>query len=141
MCNNYRSRYVAKEIGRGPKGSLVVEFFAAVRPLSCSKFLLALACTDKFPDENGVLRKSSRTQKCLVRGGASQSNCRKSCANLKCTSVWHEKRRHVLGGGNRKSVDGIRARPRSPRNFYNKNKQLGVSVHGDDFKVLGFMPS
>ena len=57
VSKNYRSRYVAKEIRRGLKGSLIAEFFAAMQPLMCSKLLLALACTDGFPDENGVLRK------------------------------------------------------------------------------------
>ena len=52
---NYRSRYVAKEIKKGSKGSLVAEFFAAMPPLSCSKLLLILAMCDRIPDSQGNL--------------------------------------------------------------------------------------
>ena len=62
VSKNYWSRYVGKKISRGPQGSLVAEFFAATPPLGCLKFLLVWACADKFPDENSMLRKSSRTQ-------------------------------------------------------------------------------
>ena len=70
--------HVVKAIRRGPKGSLCAEFFAAVPSRNCSQFLLALACTERF-------FKQGR--------GASQSNCRKSCANLKCRRLAFSRRR------------------------------------------------
>ena len=53
---NYRSRYVAKEIKKGARSSLVAEFFAAMPPLSCSKLLLILAVTRRIPDAHGKLQ-------------------------------------------------------------------------------------
>ena len=56
--------------------------------------------------------------------------------------VWHERRRHVLEGGNCKSVGGIggvRVSPRIAVNFYIKDQQLRVSEHRDHFIVLGSM--
>eukprot|EP00971_Amphidinium_carterae_P347051 6488867-Amphidinium_carterae.1 len=52
---NYRSRWVAKEIKKGVKSSLVSEFFAAMPPTSSSKTLLALAMTSRIPDSDGNL--------------------------------------------------------------------------------------
>ena len=45
----YRSRYVAKEIKKGARSSLVVAYFAAMPPLQGCKFLLILAVTRSFP--------------------------------------------------------------------------------------------
>ena len=51
----YRSRYVAMEIKGGVKSAFAPEFFAAMPPLSSSKFLCNLAVTTYFPGQDGKL--------------------------------------------------------------------------------------
>ena len=50
---NYRSRYVAKEIKRGVRTSLVAEYFAAMPPIHGCRFLFILALTQQFVDLHG----------------------------------------------------------------------------------------
>eukprot|EP00973_Karenia_brevis_P035869 4948851-Karenia_brevis.AAC.1 len=47
---NYRSRYVAKEIKKGTRSSLVAEYFAAMPPIHGCKFLFVLAMTQQWQD-------------------------------------------------------------------------------------------
>ena len=60
--DRYRSRYVACEIKGGVKTAFVSDFFAAMPPLSSSKFLCILAVTERFPDRLGnMIRMQDKT--------------------------------------------------------------------------------
>ena len=158
----YHGRYVTKESRRCPKGSLVAEVFARKPSLSCSKFLLALVCTDRFPDENGVSRKSSRTQ-CAVFTDVKRAHFMKPARRRIAVELPQELREpEVYEVGLLKTAQfGTRdaamcweaeiASPLvgsmefsqgrgSPCNFYHKNNQLRVSVYGDHFSALKCMP-
>eukprot|EP00973_Karenia_brevis_P011552 1561935-Karenia_brevis.AAC.1 len=50
---NYRSRYVAKEIKKGAKSSLVAEYFAAMPPIAGCKFMFILALAHRLYDLQG----------------------------------------------------------------------------------------
>ena len=143
---NCRSRHVAKKIRRGPTGSLIAEFFAAMPPLSYAKFLLALACTSRVLDENGVLRKSSRT-KCDLFSGVKRGHVMSPARTRIVVELPHQLREpevHEVGLLHQQVMYGTKAATmcweaeiacllvgsmeflqgrRSPCNFYNKKTE------------------
>ena len=46
----HRSRYVVREFKRGAAKSMMAEYFAAMPPLSCIKWMLIIATTRRMPD-------------------------------------------------------------------------------------------
>jgi hypothetical protein len=158
---NYRSRYVAKEFKRGSKSSLAAEFFAAMPPLSCSKFLLILAAAERFPDEFGNLIRPEKPL-CVsfidVKRAHFMSPVRRAIAvelppelckpgmdevglleramygTRDAATCWEAEIADMMV--NQLGFEQGRA---TPCNFYHKNRGLRVTVHGDDFETLGAM--
>lgn len=161
----HRSRYVAKEIKKGARSALVADFFAAMPPLSSSKFLLNLAVTGIVPDADGVLRPTRSRGKgplCVSfvdvkRAHFVSAATRRICVELppECKKEGEDKVGLLLKSmyGTRDAaanwereirralVDelGFTQGRATPCNFYHERRGLRVTVHGDDFETLGHL--
>ena len=159
---NYRSRYVAKEIKKGARSSLVAEFFAAMPPLSCSKLLLILAVTRRIPDANGKLKMadSAKGPLCVAFIDIKRAHLVSAVRRRIAVELPPELRRPGYDevGLLLKAMYGTRdaalcwefeivrvlvttmgfTQGRStPCLFYNAERNIRTEVHGDDFEVLG----
>jgi len=160
---NYRSRYVAKEIKRGARSSLVGEFFAAMAPLHASKILLILAVTNRFPDSMGNLIRSEEPlvvsfidiKRAHFYGKATRQICvelppelrkpdkdevglllRSMYGTRDAAANWSLEIARVLVG-----VLQFTQGKSNPCLFYHRVRRIRTTVHGDDFESLGPLSS
>ena len=157
---NYRSRYVAKEIKKGARSSLVAEYFAAMPPIQGCKFLLILAVTQQWHDLEGNLLYQEEQ---LVIGFLDVKRAHFVAMSRRLIHVELPDELRAIHGQNMvgrliKSLYGTRDASSnweyairdilvdklqfvqgssSPCHYYHKERQIRVTVHGDDFTSLG----
>ena len=157
---NYRSRYVAKEIKKGARSSLVAEYFAAMPPIHGCKFLFILAMTQQWQDIDGnVFHQEEQlvigfldvkrahfvpiSRRLIhvelpdeLRAKHGQHMVGRLVKSLYGTrdasSIWEYAIRDVLVN----KLEFIQGSS-SPCHYYHKVRQIRVTVHGDDFTSLG----
>ena len=154
---NYRSRYVGKEIKKGARGSLAAQYFAAMPPLSTFKLLLALATTLTF-ETNDNNCESTRDMMISFIDVKRAHFVSKAVRELyvELPPEMRQEGRDLVGRlikslyGTRDAAAnwerqilndltslGFVRGMATPCVFFHPQRNLRVSVHGDDFTTLG----
>ena len=156
---NYRSRYVAKDINKGPKSRVIAQYFAAMPTLSSFKFLLVLAVTDMILDLSG--RWTTRQYQAVI-GFLDVSRAHFVSKATRELYLELPDEAKVAGrdlvafllnsfygtrdAGHNWDIEKVRVLvselsfvqdPGNVCNFVHFERDLRVSVHGDDFTTLG----
>ena len=155
---NYRSRYVGQEIKKGVKTAFVSEFFAAMPPLSSSKFLLILAVTKTFPGIDQI--PITIEDKVVLFVDVKRAHFVSAAQRKICVELPKELRREGVDevGYLNKAMYGTRDAAfcwsmevvrvfvtklgfvqglANPCHFYHHERQIRAGIHGDDVEALG----